>query len=211
MAGLATVRRAYGGERGGHGGYRGERGYEGDRDGGFGETGGRWSRSWDGGHEWVSTPRAGRGEGGRGAWDKTKDEVERWFGDDQAERRRDVDRAQGDHRGRGPKNYARSDERIRDDVNDRLSDDSWLDASHIEVTVTDREVTLNGTVSSRDDKRRAEDLAEHCSGVNHVQNNLRVQRQGDQPSSRWGSQGQPDNGGLSLDPSKSGSSASGRA
>jgi hypothetical protein len=35
-------------------------------------------------------------------------------------------------------------------------------------------VTLNGEVSSREEKRRAEDLAESVSGVGHVQNNLRV-------------------------------------
>jgi hypothetical protein len=84
---------------------------------------------------------------------------------------------QGEHRGRGPKNYTRSDERIRDDVNDRLSDDSWLDASEIEVQVSNCEVTLTGTVNSRDDKRRAEDVVEHVSGVKHVQTNLRVQPQ----------------------------------
>ena len=81
----------------------------------------------------------------------------------------------GEHRGRGPKNYTRSDERIREDVNDRLSDDSWLDAGEIEVQVKDGEVTLNGKVNSRNDKRRAEDLAEAVSGVKHLQNNLRVQ------------------------------------
>jgi osmotically-inducible protein OsmY len=85
---------------------------------------------------------------------------------------------QGQHRGRGPKNYTRSDERIREDVNDRLSDDPWLDASEIEVQVSKCEVTLTGTVSSRDDKRRAEDIAEQVSGVKHVQNNVRVQQHG---------------------------------
>jgi osmotically-inducible protein OsmY len=84
----------------------------------------------------------------------------------------------GEHRGRGPKNYTRSDERIREDINDRLSDDAWLDASEIDVQVSSCEVTLTGTVNSRDDKRRAEDLAEQVSGVRHVQNNLRVQSQG---------------------------------
>jgi osmotically-inducible protein OsmY len=84
-------------------------------------------------------------------------------------------RDEGEHRGRGPKNYKRSDERIREDVSDRLSDDSWLDASEIDVKVSDCEVTLTGTVDSREDKRRAEDLAEAVSGVRHVQNNLRVQ------------------------------------
>ena len=80
----------------------------------------------------------------------------------------------GEHRGRGPKNYTRSDERIRDDINDRLTDDSWLDAQEIDVEVSGREVTLSGTVMSREDKRRAEQLAESVSGVDHVQNNLRV-------------------------------------
>ena len=41
----------------------------------------------------------------------------------------------GPHRGRGPKGYTRSDERIREDVNDRLSDDPFVDASEIEVMV----------------------------------------------------------------------------
>ena len=80
----------------------------------------------------------------------------------------------GKHRGHGPKTYVRSDARIFDDVNDRLTDDSWLDARQIEATVKDAEVTLDGHVRSRDDKRRAEMLAERVSGVIHVQNNLRV-------------------------------------
>jgi hypothetical protein len=84
-------------------------------------------------------------------------------------------RGEGTHRGRGPKNYTRSDERIREDVNDRLCDDAWLDASDIEVQVANGEVTLNGTVNQRDDKRHAEDIAEQVSAVKHVQNNLRVQ------------------------------------
>lgn len=89
----------------------------------------------------------------------------------------------GQHRGRGPKNYTRSDERIREDVNDRLSDDPHLDASEIEVQVSSCEVTLTGTVDSREDRRRAEDLVEQVSGVKHVQNNLRVQAQGSSASS----------------------------
>lgn len=88
----------------------------------------------------------------------------------------------GEHRGRGPKNYTRSDERIREDVNDRLSDDSWLDASDIEVVVKNCEVTLTGLVHTREDKRRAEDLAERVGGVRHVQNNLRVHPPRDTPA-----------------------------
>lgn len=78
-------------------------------------------------------------------------------------------------RGRGPKGYKRSDERIHEDVCERLMEDPFIDASNIEVVVKDGEVTLNGTVSSRGLKRRAEDLAELSSGVAHVQNNLRAE------------------------------------
>jgi len=102
--------------------------------------------------------------------DRASDEVASWFGDEDAERRRQVDQ----HRGKGPKGYIRTDERIKEDVNDRLSDDPMLDASDVEVSVATGEVTLNGLVTSRQDKRRAEDLAEAVSGVNNVQNNLRV-------------------------------------
>ncbi|KAA2237004.1 BON domain-containing protein [Salinarimonas soli] len=77
-------------------------------------------------------------------------------------------------RGRGPKGYQRSDERIREDVSERLTEDPHVDASDIEVSVQSREITLSGHVASRPEKRRAEDIAEAVSGVAHVQNNLRV-------------------------------------
>ena len=81
---------------------------------------------------------------------------------------------EGNHRGRGPKGYRRSDERIKEDVSDRLAEHAYLDASDIEVAVKEGEVTLSGTVTHRRDKRAAEDLAEDVSGVKNVQNNLRV-------------------------------------
>ena len=82
--------------------------------------------------------------------------------------------AQGAFKGKGPKDYKRSDERLKEDVCDRLTDDEHLDASDISVAVSSGEVTLEGTVSSREAKRIAEVCAEQCSGVSHVQNNLRV-------------------------------------
>lgn len=85
------------------------------------------------------------------------------------------------HRGKGPKGYSRSDERIREEVYQKLTDDEHIDASEIEVEVRNAEVTLMGTVHDRNEKRHAEDLIENISGVNHVQNNLRVQ-QGSSPS-----------------------------
>ncbi len=105
----------------------------------------------------------------RGFFERAGDEIASWFGDEDAARRRRMD-----HRGSGPANYKRSDERILEDVNDRLTDDWQLDARNIEVSVSDGEVTLDGTVDHRTSKRRAEDLVEDISGVGHVQNNLRV-------------------------------------
>jgi osmotically-inducible protein OsmY len=131
----------------------------------------------------TGSSRFGRGsredDEDRGFFERAGDEVRSWFGDEDAERRREQDMRQGhygEHRGRGPKNYARSDDRIRDDVNDRLTDDPHIDASDIEVSVSNHEVTLSGRVNSRFAKRHAEDIAESVSGVTHVQNNLRVQQ-----------------------------------
>ena len=77
-------------------------------------------------------------------------------------------------RGRGPKGYQRSDERIREDVCERLTDDDYVDASDIEVTVAGGTVTLAGTVDDRSAKRRAEDVVESVTGVKDVLNQLRV-------------------------------------
>lgn len=102
--------------------------------------------------------------------DRAGDEISSWFGDEDAAQRRRADH----FRGRGPKGYTRSDDRIAEDLNDRLTDDWLLDASDIEVAVKASEVTLSGEVASRSDKRRAEDIADDVSGVTHVQNNLRI-------------------------------------
>lgn len=114
----------------------------------------------------------------RGWWDRASDAVASWFGDEDAERRRRMDEQRAHRRGRGPKGYRRSDERIREDVNDRLGDDYYIDASDIEVQVSNTEVTLTGTVQNRNDKRRAEDIAESVSGVTNVENRLRVKQSG---------------------------------
>jgi len=78
--------------------------------------------------------------------------------------------------GRGPKGWQRSDERIREDVSERLADHPHVDASEIEVTVNKGEVTLAGTVDERNAKRIAEDIAESVSGVKEVHNQIRVQQ-----------------------------------
>lgn len=87
------------------------------------------------------------------------------------EGRRDEPRSWSE--GRGRERRGSSDSVIWTVVTQRLDNERGLDASDIEVIVENREVTLNGTVRDRDDKRRAEDLAE-LHDVRHVQNNLRV-------------------------------------
>jgi hypothetical protein len=77
--------------------------------------------------------------------------------------------------GRGPKNWQRSDDRIREDINERLTDHPDIDAFEIDVQVKNGEVTLAGTVEERHTKRLAEDVAENVSGVREVHNQLKVQ------------------------------------
>ena len=121
------------------------------------------------GRDADSYARPGADRERRSFWDRMSDEAASWFGDRYARERRDED-----HSGRGPRGYRRADERINDDVHDRLTDDPHLDASDIVVAVESGEVTLGGLVRSRHDKHRAEHLVERVLGVTHVQNNLRV-------------------------------------
>ena len=78
------------------------------------------------------------------------------------------------HQGRGPKNYERSDERVREDICERLARDPHVDASEITVIVKAGVVTLEGSIAERIQKHRAEDIADSCSGVKDVQNRLNV-------------------------------------
>jgi hypothetical protein len=81
---------------------------------------------------------------------------------------------EGLFRGRGPRGYQRSDERIHEEVCETLTDDGSVDASDIDVRVDNGEVTLSGTVHSRDEKRRAEDVIENLPGVRDVHNSLTI-------------------------------------
>ncbi len=107
-------------------------------------------------------------------WDRATDEVSSWFGDDDAERRRRMDKMKGPHSGKGPKGYTRTDEKLKDDINERLYHDSHIDASDIEVTVLNGEATLTGTVENKMIKRRIEDVIESVPGITDVENRLKV-------------------------------------
>ena len=82
---------------------------------------------------------------------------------------------QESYRGRGPQGYTRSDERLRETICERLTDDPHIDASDIEVDVQQQRVTLRGSVDDRRTKYAVEDLVENA-GAREIDNELRVRR-----------------------------------
>lgn len=139
-------------------GYGGYAGYGGYRSGYGGERG-----EWRGGSAMGYEPRPQRYQGRESQWEWGR---------------------QQSYAGRGPRNYHRSDQRIEEDVNEALTRHPGLDASDMEVHVENGEVTLTGTVGSRQDKRMAEDAAESCSGVRDVHDQLRVSSAGTRSTER---------------------------
>jgi hypothetical protein len=80
----------------------------------------------------------------------------------------------GTHRGRGPKGYVRSDERLREMICERLTDDPRIDASDVSIEVRDKVVKLSGAVPDRRTKYEIEDVVERCGGVKDIENQIRV-------------------------------------
>ena len=80
-----------------------------------------------------------------------------------------------EYEGRPPRAYRRPDDRILDDVYQRVAM-SGMDADEIEIEVRDGVVTLSGRVARRRDKRLVEEVAEQVFGVRDVQNNVRLAR-----------------------------------
>ncbi|MEW5917359.1 MAG: BON domain-containing protein, partial [Gemmatimonadota bacterium] len=80
------------------------------------------------------------------------------------------------HMGRGPRNYKRSEDRIREEINERLTRHPEIDASDVDVRIEDNTVVLSGVVEDRKAKRLAEDIAEDVWGVEDVRNELKVRR-----------------------------------
>lgn len=76
--------------------------------------------------------------------------------------------------GKGPKGYVRSDDTIKDEAHDLLTEHRDIDASDIEIDMANGELTLTGTVPDRQSKRLAEVVVEHISGVSHVFNRLKI-------------------------------------
>jgi hypothetical protein len=143
------------GDVGGVGGY-GAWGAQ-ERYGGHGgEYGRRDFRDWEQGRGIPPSGRPGEGSPGSDA---------RWG----------AEGAGAARRARGPKGWRRSDERIHDEVCERIAR-SGLDAGEVEVKVEGARVVLAGAVPDRETKWRLEDLAEEVFGVEEVENGLRVTR-----------------------------------
>jgi hypothetical protein len=79
----------------------------------------------------------------------------------------------GAFRGTRPRGYERSDERVRELACERLTE-ADLDASDIEVKVSQGTVTLEGSVPARWMKHQAEDIIDDLGNVKDIQNHLRV-------------------------------------
>jgi hypothetical protein len=168
----------YGGQYGA--GYGGEgrrddregRSWEGRRDRGYG---GRWSQEH------------GRfGDRDQGGWEDRQRGAEWRYDDDfdMMDYDEDMDTyltyteywyIPGPFSGVGPEAYQRSNERIEEDINERLTHHGQIDARNIEVKIDQGNVTLTGTVKNRQMKRMAEDVVESVWGVHNIQNELKVQ------------------------------------
>ncbi|HET8540692.1 MAG TPA: BON domain-containing protein [Anaeromyxobacter sp.] len=167
----------YGGTGGEYGGSShagsglGSYGAYGGRSGPYGAGGGwRDEERWRGGERGFQERESGftrdlrrRGddEGGRGPLERMGDRVKEGW---------------SKLTGRGPKGYKRSDERIREDVSERIAR-SGVNAEDVEVKVERAEVTLSGFVDGREDKRLLEDLADDVFGVEEVHDHLRLRRE----------------------------------
>lgn len=144
------------GRQGGFGGYGGST-YGMQR--GYGDVGQGYGSGYEGGdHQARGSGHRMAGESGYG--------------------RGSSESAGQNYRGRGPKNYMRSDERIKEDLSERLSDDPQIDAADINVEVKNGVVTLSGSVDARHLKHRVEDMADQCSGVKDVENRLTIRKSG---------------------------------
>jgi hypothetical protein len=135
-------------------GYGGRQGRGGGQDFGGGSLGGRQP---DFGPAWRGEGQGAFGSGfpgehaGTGTHDRQADAL---------------------HRGRGPKGYTRSDERLREDICEHLTEDPHIDASDIEISVDQGVVTLTGSIENRWMKYHAEEVVDRCRGVKEINNRL---------------------------------------
>lgn len=85
------------------------------------------------------------------------------------------DRAES-NKGKGPRAHNRNDDRIMDEICEKLTHHPFIDASLIDVKVQNGDVTLTGDVQDRQMKHLAEDVAAEVTGVREIHNSLRPRR-----------------------------------
>ena len=143
---------------------------------------GRQNRAFGRDEDWSSRMRGSYGASSshepwsEGSYQGSRRSVTQGSFGQGSQRRSQFQSSQGLFAGRGPQNYKRSDDRISEDINEALTQDPDIDAYNIQVEVQNGEITLKGSVSDRDPKRRAEDIAESVAGAREVQNQLRIKR-----------------------------------
>jgi hypothetical protein len=74
----------------------------------------------------------------------------------------------------GPKGYQRSDERIREDICERLAHARHVDVRDVEVEVQGGVVRLTGNVRDRRQKYCIEEIADDVFGVREIHNAVRL-------------------------------------
>lgn len=170
------------GGRGGRSGSESDRGTSGDP-GGYGQEsrdlgpGSRYDMdpgfSYEFGTRWDFDREAGygdrrsgqqyrdRGEQGRARERYSRNQAEDW-------------QIPGPYSGMGPRGYRPSDERIKDNLCEIFTRHGKIDARGVDIQVQDGNVTLAGEVNRKLEKYLAEEIASSISGVNEVDNRLRV-------------------------------------
>jgi hypothetical protein len=92
----------------------------------------------------------------------------------ESQSRRDYGQSTAARYPRGPKGYQRSDERLKEDISERLMEAYHIDSSEVTVEVRGAKVSLEGTVPSRHMKHAIEDMVDRCPGVLEIDNRIRV-------------------------------------
>lgn len=124
-----------------------------------------WSREF-GSEPWRSmSPNPGAREYYRSAWSG--------FGENSHS---NAGGSNASGRGKAPKGYRRSDERIREEIAESVMEWSEIDASEVQIDVSNGNVTLQGTVDSRRTKNLLEEIADCVSGVEDIDNQIKVKR-----------------------------------
>jgi osmotically-inducible protein OsmY len=132
----------------------------------------RWQSQGQRGGRDYGGERGGSGYGGQSDYGSQRYGTESYGGRQQS------------FRGRGPKGYQRSDERLKELVCETLMEDPDIDAGEVSIEVSGGVVTLTGTAEDRRTKYLIEEAAESVSGVKDINNQLRLRAQSSLSESR---------------------------